>query len=98
MKDNSPIIKVENLNVRFDLGGGLFSRKKGEVKAVDNASFEIGRGEILGLVGESGSGKTTTGRAIIRLAPVASGKIFLTKRRLRGFQTANLCRTERKSK
>ena len=84
MEKNSPIIKVENLNVRFDLGGGLFSRKKGEVKAVDDASFEIGRGEILGLVGESGSGKTTTGRAIIRLAPVASGKIFFGGNELTG--------------
>ena len=76
MEENTPILKVENLNVRFDLGGGLFSRKKKEVKAVDDASFEIGRGEILGLVGESGSGKTTTGRAIIRLAPISSGRIF----------------------
>ncbi|WP_370396497.1 ABC transporter ATP-binding protein [Intestinicryptomonas porci] len=84
MKQDAPLIKVENLSVRFDLGGGLFSRKKGEVKAVDDVSFEIGKGEILGLVGESGSGKTTTGRAIIRLAPVASGKIFFDKTELTG--------------
>ena len=74
--EKAPMLKVEHLNVRFDLGGGIFLRKKKEVKAVDDVSFEIARGEILGLVGESGSGKTTTGRAIIRLAPVSSGKIF----------------------
>lgn len=70
------LLKVENLSVHYDLGGGIFSRQKGVVKAVDNISFEIAKGEILGLVGESGSGKTTSGRAIIRLAPVTSGEIF----------------------
>lgn len=81
---SAPLLKVENLCVRYGTGGGLFSRKPGEVRAVDDVSFEIAKGEILGLVGESGSGKTTTGRAIIRLAPVASGEIFYGGRPLTG--------------
>jgi len=73
---NSPLLKVENLKVSYPLGSGLFSASKKMFNAVDGVSFEINRGEIVGLVGESGSGKTTTGRAIIRLAPVSGGKIF----------------------
>lgn len=80
----SELLKVEHLNVRFDLGGGIFSRRKGVVKAVDDVSFSVGRGEVLGLVGESGSGKTTTGRAIIRLAPVHSGGVFYDGREISG--------------
>lgn len=71
-----PLLKVENLKVAYSLGAGLFASSKETFNAVDGVSFEISKGEILGLVGESGSGKTTTGRAIIRLAPVSGGKIF----------------------
>lgn len=74
--DNKPLLEVENLAVSYTLGAGLFSASKKKFNAVDGVSFKIGRGEIVGLVGESGSGKTTTGRAIIRLAPVSGGKIF----------------------
>ncbi len=70
------LIKVENLRVSYPVAGGLFGRGGGVVNAVDGVSFEISRGEIVGLVGESGSGKTTTGRAIIRLAPVSGGSVF----------------------
>ena len=74
--DNYPLLKVENLKVSYSLGAGLFSSSKNTFNAVDDVSFEIQRGQIVGLVGESGSGKTTTGRAIIRLAPISTGKIF----------------------
>lgn len=70
------LLQIKNLSVHYDLGGGFFSKKKGLVKAVDDISLEIKKGETLGLVGESGSGKTTTGRAIIRLAPITSGEII----------------------
>lgn len=73
---SEPLLKVENLSVHYDIGGGIFSAGGNTVKAVDGISFQIRRGEILGLVGESGSGKTTTGRAIIRLAPVSGGEIL----------------------
>lgn len=74
--DSLPIIRVENLSVRFPVAsGGFFRRGHSAVHAVENVSFEIGRGETLGLVGESGSGKSTTGRAILRSAPITSGKV-----------------------
>jgi len=61
------ILEVENLSVRFPVTGGVLLRRVGEVRAVDNVSFTIGRGETLGLVGESGCGKTTVGRAIVNI-------------------------------
>ncbi|MDR3227901.1 MAG: ATP-binding cassette domain-containing protein [Puniceicoccales bacterium] len=72
----APLLRVENLVVRFPARGGLFGGSREMVAAVDDVSFEIGRGQIVALAGESGSGKTTTGRAILKLAPVAAGKII----------------------
>lgn len=73
--DKNYLLEVENLVVSYGLGGGLFGASKRKFNAVDGVSFCVKRGEIVGLVGESGSGKTTTGRAIIRLAPIASGSV-----------------------
>jgi oligopeptide transport system ATP-binding protein len=61
------ILEVEHLTVRFPVFGGVLLRRVGEVRAVDDVSFVIGRGETLGLVGESGCGKTTVGRAIVNI-------------------------------
>ena len=65
-----PLIKVRNLCTWFEQGRG-----KEPVKAVNDVSFDIRRGEVLGLVGESGSGKSTIGRSILRLVPVTSGAV-----------------------
>ena len=75
--DNGALIRVDNLQIHFPIHAGLFfSRQVGAVKAVDGISFDIRKGETLGLVGESGCGKSTTGRAILRLAPPTGGKVY----------------------
>ncbi len=71
----SPLLDVRNLSKRFPARGSLFSRKRAEVHAVEDISFAIERGQVVGLVGESGSGKTTTGRAILRLIEPTAGEI-----------------------
>jgi len=67
------LITVENIKQYFQVGDFL---KHGTVKAVDNVSLKISKGETLGLVGESGCGKTTLGRTILRLIEPTSGKIY----------------------
>ncbi|MEW6244866.1 MAG: dipeptide ABC transporter ATP-binding protein [Bacillota bacterium] len=69
------LVEVKDLKKYFPLHGGIFSRVVGYVKAVDGISFNIKRGETLGLVGESGCGKTTTGRVILRLLERTSGSV-----------------------
>ncbi|MFD2444701.1 ABC transporter ATP-binding protein [Bacillus sp. CGMCC 1.16607] len=69
------LLKVEDVKMHFPIKGGLLGRTQGHVKAVDGVSFDIFRGETLGLVGESGCGKSTTGRALLRLLNATSGKV-----------------------
>ena len=69
------LIEVKNLKKYFESSGGLLSRKKSIVKAVDGISFEIEFGESLGLVGQSGCGKTTTARALCLLDEKTSGSV-----------------------
>ena len=73
---NDHLIDVENLVMYFPVTAGVFGRKVGDVKAVDDISFYIKKGETLGLVGESGCGKTTTGHCILQLYEVTSGKVY----------------------
>ena len=69
------LLKVEGLTKRFPLRGSLLNRTKRYVHAVEDVSFSVRRGEVLGLVGESGSGKTTIGRMIMRLTDPTDGRI-----------------------
>ena len=70
-----PILEVRHLRKYFPLVGGVFRKVIGYVHAVDDVTFDVYRGETLGLVGESGCGKTTVGRTLLRLLPATSGEI-----------------------
>jgi len=70
------LLQVRGLKKYFPIRGGVFSRVVANVKAVEDVSFDIKRGEVVGLVGESGSGKTTAGRAILRLIEPTAGEII----------------------
>jgi oligopeptide/dipeptide ABC transporter ATP-binding protein len=69
-----PLLRVDDLKVHFPSGKGMFSPGV-VVRAVDGVSFEVGRGEVVGLVGESGSGKTTLGRSVLRLIEPTNGSV-----------------------
>ena len=67
-----PLLEVKNLNKHF------YGKQGAVIKAVDNVSFHIMKGETFGLVGESGCGKTTTGRTVIRLYKPTSGEVWFS--------------------
>lgn len=75
LDDNSPLVRVENLKMHFPIYRGILSRQVGAVKAVDEISFHIQKGETFGLVGESGCGKSTVGRALLLLYDITEGAI-----------------------
>ena len=83
------LLQVRNLVKHFEVGGRLFGAR-GTVRAVDGVSFEISRGETLGLVGESGCGKTTTGRCILQLERPTSGSIVFEGKELTGVTEGEL--------
>jgi ABC-type oligopeptide transport system ATPase subunit len=70
-----PLLSVKDLKTHFPVRSGLLQRVTGWVKAVDGVSFDLGKGETLGLVGESGCGKTTVGRTLLKLIPATGGAV-----------------------
>jgi oligopeptide/dipeptide ABC transporter ATP-binding protein len=76
------LVRVENLKKFFSVSHGFFQRKKAYVRAVDDVSFNIQRGETVGLVGESGCGKSTVGRTILRLIEPTAGKVFFDSKNI----------------
>ena len=92
MPENNALLKVDNLVKHFPIRSGFLRRVVGQVRAVDNVSFSIQRGETLGLVGESGCGKTTVGRTLLRLIPATSGSV-----RFEGQEVLKASRSQTKS-
>jgi len=76
------LLEIRELKKYFPVGDGLFSRKRGNVKAVDGVNLTINEGETLGLVGESGCGKSTLGRTILRLIEPTSGEVIFHDKNL----------------
>jgi oligopeptide/dipeptide ABC transporter ATP-binding protein len=87
---SEPLVSVRNLRKEFPIRKGVLSRQVGAVKAVNDVSFDVARGETLGVVGESGCGKTTTGRTILRLLEPTSGEIRFEGRDVRAMGTSEL--------
>ncbi len=81
-ESGEPLLSVRNLDVTYTLEKNIFGKPLKQLKAVDGISFDVYRGETLGLVGESGCGKTTLGRAIMRLVDSSSCSITFDGRRL----------------
>jgi peptide/nickel transport system ATP-binding protein len=92
MTEDTPILSVENLETHYPITEGLLRREVGRVRAVDGVSFEVRRGETLGLVGESGSGKTTTALSVVRIEEPTGGTV-----RFDGDPVADLTGEQRRS-
>ena len=85
------ILQVQNLVKHFPiLGGSVFARSIGAVRAVDDVSFSVHQGETFGLVGESGCGKTTMGRCILQLERPTAGQVIFAGQELTGLPEARL--------
>jgi oligopeptide transport system ATP-binding protein len=91
VKSEDVLLQVENLHVYFPVTQGIvFQHHIGDVKAVDDLSFEVYRGETLGLVGESGCGKSTTGRGILQLIRPTSGRVTFDGTEITSLSTEEL--------
>src|SRR5262252_2431991 len=94
-ESDQALLEIRNLKKYFPVRRGVLSRVVSHVKAVDDVSFTIRKGETFGLVGESGCGKTTTGRAILRLIEPDSGEIRFESSNILKLESAALRRLRR---
>lgn len=94
---SNKVLEVTSLRKYFPILRGFFRRQVGEVKAVDDVSFHVVRGETLALVGESGCGKTTTGRCVMRAIEPSSGSVIFRKRDGEEIEVTTLTRQDLRS-
>ena len=95
---NEPLVRVENLTKHFPIRSGIIiDRVVGAVRAVDGISFDIEKGETLGMVGESGCGKTTAGRTLLGLYPATSGRTLIDNLSVHESKGADLMKIRRKA-
>ncbi len=94
--DPANLVEVDDVKVHFPIRAGIFQTTKATVKAVDGVTFDVRRGETLGLVGESGCGKSTIGRAMIRLRDATSGTVRFDGLDLGTMSSSDLRRTRRR--
>jgi len=93
--ENHNLLIVQKLKKYFPVGGGLFRRPSGYVKAVDGVDLSVKKGETFGLVGESGCGKTTLGRCILRLEEPTEGEIYFENEDILAYDRKALRRIRR---
>ena len=96
MNENETLLSVKDLVMHFPIKRGVFQHTVGYVHAVDGVSFDIRKGETLGLVGESGCGKSTTGRTILQLYKPTAGKVFFEDKELTNMKGEDLRHMRRK--
>ncbi len=95
LREQPPLLQVRHLSTVFPIRQGPLQHPVGEIRAVDNVSFDLYPGETLGLVGESGSGKSTLGRTLLRLVQAQSGEIIYDGDDLLGLRPERLRRLRR---
>ena len=96
-QNNEVLLKVDDLKMHFPIYRGVFQRQVGAVHAVDGVSFEVMRGETLGLVGESGCGKSTTGRTVLQLYKPTAGNVIFEGINLVGLKSEDMRKTRRRA-
>jgi oligopeptide transport system ATP-binding protein len=92
---SEPLLQVKGLKKYFPITGGVFGKKVGEVKAVDDVTFTVYKGETLGIVGESGCGKSTTGRMLLRLIEPTEGSVVFEGKEVTKLPKAELRKIRR---